>query len=377
MVKPNINFTDALENVLARVWQVSGEKLSGAYIKKTREAIIDVRTIYRNKGEKLIGEKVKRYSQSIDFSQKRYRAGYIASFGERHAYLTYSHLKKVENIDITLIPQPLNGELTVTLIGAGAALELFGLCYYYNENRSKIRKLNVNFIERVNDWQSDRTSVCERILKEAFPKVQIFPNDITLNLIQDNILLLSNNYDSLAKSDIIIIYNILNEITARYYQAVWRNLEYILKICDKRVLILLMEPAAQYTRPRITPIVDKLEVFTKRILKAHEEEFFFNSGALKIRYEDSANGLNVRLFKSVNGGPKPSFERALKRTHFACFINPLSPISKYEAERQLRSSKGRKNNVNTKGKQEEQGDFNMIDTSFGNQKVNIKYLGEP
>ena len=86
MVKPNINFTDALEILLARIWQVSGERLDTAYIRKTREAIIDVRTIYRNKGEKLIGERIRRYSQSIDFTQRRYRAGYIASFGERHAY---------------------------------------------------------------------------------------------------------------------------------------------------------------------------------------------------------------------------------------------------------------------------------------------------
>ena len=117
LVKPNIDFTDALEHLLARVWQVNSEKLDNTYVRKTREAVIDVRTIYRNKGEKLIGEKIKRYSQSIDFSRKRYRAGYIASFGERHAYLTYRHLKKVEAVAPEVIPEPQHEELTRDELG--------------------------------------------------------------------------------------------------------------------------------------------------------------------------------------------------------------------------------------------------------------------
>lgn len=299
MVKPKIDFTDALENLLARVWQVSGDHLDSGFIRKTGEAVIDVRTIYRNKGEKLKGEKIKRYSQSIDFSQRRYRAGYIASFGERHAYLTYHHFKKIENVDQAVIPEPQKGELTVTVIGAGAALELFGLCYYYNENKSRIRKLKINFIERTSDWQSDRDSMLEMIIKKAFLKLRIIKKDITINLAQDGIMPLSREYDSLAKSDIILIYNVLNEITFYHTKMVWKNIEYILKICDKRVLILLVEPSAKYTISRIQPVIDQLSRCAKTILKSDEEEFVFNSGPLRIECSDS-NSLNFRLFTKSN-----------------------------------------------------------------------------
>ncbi|MFC1945646.1 hypothetical protein ACFLW1_00430 [Chloroflexota bacterium] len=375
MVKPRVNFTEALENVLAGVWQVREEHLDNAHIRKTREAVIDVRTIYRNKGEKLIGEKIKRYSQSIDFTRKRYRAGYIAAFGERHAYLTYRHLKKVEAVAPEIIPEPQTGDLTVTVIGAGAALELYGLCYFYNEKKSRIRKLRVNCIEKVNDWQSERNTFCDRVIKKAFPKLRVFPHDIDLNLINDNITLLSPHYDHLIKSDIILIYNILNEITSKYEKNVWKNLEYLFKICDKRVLVLLMEPAARYTLPRINPIVRKIEGYSKRILKADEEKFVFNSGPLKIKYEENDNGLNIRLFKKLTGGPKPTFEKALKRIHLATYIEPLSPITKYDAERQYRTKSIRhsdKTAVNDIG----QPSFNDIDSSFGFQEVTTKYLTE-
>lgn len=380
MVKPNLDFTDALENLLARVWQVSGEHLDSGHIRKTREALVDVRTIYRNKGEKLTGERIRRYSQSIDFSQRRYRTGYIASFGERHAYLAYLHLKKVENEDPNVIPEPQNGELTVTIIGAGAALEIFGLCYYYNEERSRIRKLKLNFIERISDWQSDRDTMLERIIKKAFFKLQIFKEDININLVQDNILFLSQKYDSLADSDIILIYNVLNEITSNppsYQKMVWKNLEYILKICDKRVLILLMEPSAQYTRPRVQPIIERLSTVTKPILSSNEEEFTFDIEPLKIQYENNNDGLNVRLFRNLIDGHKPTFEKSLKRIHLACVRDPLSPISKFDAERQFRKSTRDRDERQRFKKPKEQSSFFQIDSSFGNQKVSKKYLNEP
>lgn len=380
MVKPNLDFTDALENLLARVWQVSGEHLDNRHIRKTREALVDVRTIYRNKGEKLTGERIRRYSQSIDFSQRRYRAGYIASFGERHAYLTYLHLKKIENADPNVIPEPQNGELTVTIIGAGAALEIFGLCYYYNEKRSRIRKLKLNFIERISDWQSDRDTMIERIIKKAFHKLQIFKEDININLIQDSILPLSQQYDNLADSDIILIYNVLNEITSNppsYQKMVWKNLEYILKICDKRVLILLMEPSAKYTRPRVQPISERLSVVTKPIISSNEEEFTFDKEPLKIQYENNNDGLNIRLFRNPIDGHKPTFEKSLKRIHLACVRDPLSPISKFDAERQFRKSTRDRDERQRFKKPKEQSSFFQIESSFGNQKVSKKYLNEP
>lgn len=380
MVKPNIDFTDALEQLLARVWQVRGERLDSAHIRKTREAIVDVRTIYRNKGEKLKGEKIRRYSQSIDFKQRRYRAGYIASFGERHAYLSYLHLKMIENESNGVIPEPHNGELTVTVIGAGAALELFGLCYYYNEDKARVKKLKLNFIERISDWQDDRDTMIERIIKKAFRNIRTFKNNININLVQDNITLLSHEYDNLSNSDIILIYNVLNEITSNppsYQKKVWKNLEYILKMCDKRVLILLMEPSAQYTRPRVQPIIERLSMVTKHIISSNQEEFTFNKEPLKIELENNNDGLNVRLFGTPIDRHKPTFETSLKRTHFACFRDPLSPISKFDAERQFRKSARARDERQRFRKSKDQASFYDIDNSFGSQNITKKFLNEP
>ena len=377
MVKPNTDFTKGLEQLLARIWQLNSDELDNTYIKKTREAIIDVRTIYRNKGEKLRGEKVRRYSQSIDFSKKRYRAGYVAAFGERHAYLTYRHLKKVEASVPEVIPETSNGELTVTVIGAGAALELFGLCYFYNEEKSRIRKLHLNFIEKVDDWQSDRDTMLERIIKKTFPKIQTFTNNINIGLHQDNVVSLSQKYDSLAKSDIILIYNVLNEITHNFQKYVWKNLEYIFKICDKRALVLLMEPSANYTLSRIKPIYDRLNVYGRTALKAEEDKFIFNTGQLKIQYEETNDGLNVRLFKNYKGGPKPSFEKTLHRIHMACTISPLSPISQFDAEHQFRSTNRKRLSSTNDLKTKEQSSFYQIDNDFGKHKGSLKFFNEP
>jgi hypothetical protein len=380
LVKPNIDFTRALESLLVRIWQEDGERLDDSHIRKTREALVDVRTIYRNKGEKLVGEKIRRYSQSIDFTQRRYRVGYIASFGERHAYLAYHHLKRIAGKTPSAIPEPQNGELTVTVIGAGAALEIFGLCYYYNEKRSRITKLKLNFVERISDWQDDRDTMMERIIKKAFRKIRTFRENININLVQDNIVLLSQQYDFIADSDIILIYNVLNEITSNppsYQKMVWRNLEYIMKACDKRVLVLLMEPSAKYTRPRVDPIVDRLMRVSKSVIGPTEEEFTFDSMPLKIQYEDYDDGLNIKLFRNPIDGHKPTFETSLKRIHLACVRDPLSPISKFDAERQFRKITRERDARQRFKKPREQRDFFQIDSGFGTQKVTRKYLNEP
>ena len=378
MVKPNVIFTNALEKVLARVWLLGDEHLDDKHLSDTQSAIIDVRTIYRNKGEKLIGEKVKRYAQSIDFSQRRYRAGYIASFGERHAYLTYRHLKKVENENPNVIPEPNNGELTVTIVGAGAALEIFGLCYFYNEAKHRIRKLKINCIERISDWHSDRDTVIERVIKKTFSKLEVISKDIEINLVQDNISILSHNYDNLAETDIVLIYNVLNEITTNpsHQKYIWKNIKYILKICDKRVLILLMEPSAYYTRPRVQPIIERLNIVTKNILSSNEEEFIFDTEPLIIQFESKIDGLNKRLFGNPSDGHKPTFEKSLKRIHLACVRDPLSPILELDAERQFRSIGRQRDEKQRFRRAKNQSSFFEIDEQFGNQRVTKKYLNE-
>jgi hypothetical protein len=378
LVKPaQISFTEGLEAILAGVWQANGDHLDDTLILKTRNAIVDVRTIYRNKGEKLIGEKIKRYSQSIDFTQTKYRAGYIASFGQRHAFLTYRHMQMVENKNKDIIPKPINGILNVTLIGAGAALELFGLCYYYNEQSHKIRQINLNIIERIEDWHSDRTAFIERLLKRYFSKLKVITrSDIRLNLIEDGISYLSHDYDVLADSDIILVYNVLNEITTYHTQAVWKNIEYILKICDKPALLLLMEPAANYTRSRVQPIIDELCKTTRIILKPEEQQFEFITEPLKIEYENDENGLNVKLFRNLIDGRKPEFETSLKRFSLACLVKPLSPITKYEVERQYRKAFPERDEKQRFVKYKDQISFFKLEPDFGNGEIKYRLFGE-
>ena len=193
-------------------------------------------------------------------------------------------------------------------------------------------------------------------------------------------MLLSQQYDALADSDIILIYNVLNEITSNppsYPKMAWRNLEYMLKVCDKRVLVLLMEPSAKYTRPRVDPIVGRLMRVAKSVVGPTEEEFIFNNKPLKIKYENYDDGLNVKLFRNPIDGHKPTFETSLKRIHLACVRDPLSPISKFNAERQFRRIARQRDERQRFKKPREQTDFFQIDSGFGTQKVTKKYLDEP
>jgi hypothetical protein len=197
-----------------------------------------------------------------------------------------------------------------------------------------------------------------------------------MNLVQDNIVLLSQNYKNLADSDIILIYNVLNEITSKPLdqKMVWENLKYILKLCDKSALVLLMEPAAKYTRPRVQPTIERLSAVTKYVIDPNEEEFTFDKQPLKIQYENSSDGLNVRLFGNPIDGHRPTLEKSLRRIHLACV---RIPISQFDAERQFRSVTRPRDERQRFRKPREQTSFSDFDSSFGTQKATRKYLNEP
>jgi len=138
-----------------------------------------------------------------------------------------------------------------------------------------------------------------------------------------------------------------------------------------------MEPSAKYTSPRVHPIIERLGLVTKPVISSNEEEFTFDTEPLKIQYENNSDGLNIRLFGNPIDRHKPTFETSLKRIHLACVRDPLSPISKFDAERQFRSSARDRDERHRFRKPKEQTSFNELDNSFGTQKVIRKYLHEP
>jgi len=148
MVKPKKKpFTEALESVLVNIWGGNKDYLDERLLKNTRRALVEIRGIYRFRGD-LPG----RFPSTIQFRLKENRAGYIAAFVQRHAYLTYAHLKMIERVDSSMIPRPesKNGELVVTTLGAGSAIEMYGLCFFYNEEAKILQRLRLNLIEKEN-----------------------------------------------------------------------------------------------------------------------------------------------------------------------------------------------------------------------------------
>ena len=100
MVKPKkIVFTEALESILVNIWGGTKDHLDDALIKKTRNALTEIRGIYRFKGD-FPGK----YPSTIQYKVPKNRAGYLAAFGQRHAYLPYVHLKIINRIMEIAVP---------------------------------------------------------------------------------------------------------------------------------------------------------------------------------------------------------------------------------------------------------------------------------
>lgn len=120
----------------------------------------------------------------INYKVKKNRAGYLASFGERHAYLPYYRLREISQKFSAKIPQPQDGELTLTLLGGAAAVEAFGVLYYFNEKTQIIRRLNLVTIEKVVEWDDVRRLYINTLLKDFFRKVSIKDIKISADLTQ-------------------------------------------------------------------------------------------------------------------------------------------------------------------------------------------------
>ena len=85
----NRSFTEEFEILLSRTWETQLNILDKRLLRQTREAIATVREFYTFK---------KRMPSKINYKYKKYRAGYLASFGQRHAYLPYYQLKDINTI---------------------------------------------------------------------------------------------------------------------------------------------------------------------------------------------------------------------------------------------------------------------------------------
>jgi hypothetical protein len=333
MVKPkNVPFTEALESVLVNIWGGTKDHLDDNLIKKTRKALVEIRGVYRFKGEF-----PKKYPSTIQYRLPRNRAGYLAAFGQRHAYLTYAHLKRIERINPEVIPKPeeKRNELVITTLGAGAAIETYGICFYYNEESQRLRKLRLNLIEKVDAWIPNRHTVFDKLLKGTFRKLDVIPVDINCDLTKDCIPKLADCYDAIAKTDLLLIYNVVNEITTLHSDTLWRNIKFILDNAQQPLLIMLAEPSAPNASPRINWLKTQFAQCTNIVDSSDEEEFYFDSEPMQVDFERTGIGLNDRLFGQTIDGSKPLLQNSIKRTHVTCRIEPQSPISMEQVLKQL------------------------------------------
>lgn len=365
MAKPKkTSFGEEFEPILLSAWNSSKDHLDEALVMQTRSAIVEIRRYYTFK---------KQFPSKIKYAVPKNRAGYLAAFGQRHAYLSYIHLKKIEEHQQLEIPNPdSKAELTITVLGAGAALEIYGLCLYYCEHSFRLKRLRLNVIEKVAEWQPTRHVLLQRWVKGKFPKLTIQSVDIDADLTKESTIRLSEYYDHLANTDILMIYNVVNEIDVIYAEKVWKNVNYILKNCDKRVLVLLMEPYAPKAVPRVLWLIENLSNCCSFIHQGFDEEFHFSAPPTEIKLEGTGIGLNDRLFVPVYTGEasNPTFQTSIRRTHVACVKDPNSPISRDEVQRQLqqlrirRAKSGRFVGRPKKHVEGEQLHFSSYDVTF-------------
>jgi len=226
-------------------------------------------------------------------------------------------------------------------------LEVYGVCLFYNEIRQRIKKLNITAIDKIKEWNDVRRMVFHKLIKDIFPRIEIDPVDIESDLTKDCIGDFSKYYDRFSKTDILLIYNVLNEIEVNKAKMVFHNLKYFIKNSEHKLLIIIMEPVAARVAPRVNWVLQRLVELGLylRTGKGNEREFKFVKPPIHIEYVPENGNLNSKLF-SLDGRYKPKLENRLSRVHFAVFVDRLSPISAEDAEEQLtqlgtRGPKGR------------------------------------
>lgn len=340
MAKPKTNFINAFEPILIKAWGSYQDRLDDNLLKKTRDALSYIRRVYRFKGE-LGAESPSR----IDYREPRNRAGYLAAFGERHAYLSYAHLKRLQTVDPNTIPLPnKHGELTVTLVGAGPAIEIYGLCLFYNEATHALKRLTLNLIEKVREWQPTRDLVVTGLIKEVLPKVDIFSIPVEADIKEANcVQTFAAHHDSIVSTNLLLIYNVLNEIEAMYAPIVLRNLSYIIRQCEQPLRVLLAEPTAPKAWPRIRWIRELLLQYSRVFIDKLDEEINFSEEPTKI----ALTGINERLFSREIEKNPPIFETSLNRVIMACEMVPpeLFASQRYEQLQRLLLRRDRKGRI--------------------------------
>ena len=316
MAKPThiSNFTAELEYLIIQAWGTRGDKLCENFIKSTREAVSEIREFYTFK---------KYMPKKIRYKANKNRVGYIASFGQRHAYLPYYQLKEVEEQFCQAIPKPnKNGELTITSLGAGAAIELFGVLFYYNQDVQRIRTVRVITIEKVKEWDEIRSLVIKSMLKRFFPKVAIKEYPIVADLTKPCCKEFAGIHEILINTDILMCYNVLNENEVSAQHKINTNIRYILSQAMKNLLVLLMEPAPDKAIPRVRPFKEFL-IQHATIIHDYIKTFVFNKPPLKIEFESDGDGLNRKLFyRKPNEKSNPIFDQTIKRNAVAALRKP-------------------------------------------------------
>lgn len=334
MTKPkSATFGELFEPIIVGAWDQNQSILDDRLVHRTREVISYIRKVYRFKDEA--------YPSKLQYSAAKNRAGYLGAFGERHAYLAYHHLKGVEAVDASAIPRPdAQGELTVTILGAGAALETYGLCLFYNESTHRLKRLRLNFIEKVEEWKPTRLTVFGGMLKKKFPRIRIFPRDIDADLTKtDCIQKFAQVHDELIRTNILLSYNVMNEIETRYATQVWRNLKYIITQCEKQLLVLLAEPTAPKAWPRINWLRTRLGECTTVLKDDADAAIHFTEKPIEVAFEGTGKGLNDRLFGPSGDQNRPVLQTSLRRTLMACLVKPQSPIPAEQVAQQLEELK--------------------------------------
>ena len=308
------SFASEFEILLARTWESQSNALSAQYVRKTRDAITSIREFYTFKMQ---------MPSKINYRVKKNRAGYLASFGERHAYLPHYQLRQISQKFSAKIPQPQDGELTLTLLGGAAAVEAFGVLYYFNEKTQVIRRLNLITIEKVNEWDEVRRLYVNTLLKDFFRKVSIKDFKISADLTQPCQRIFAEHHDVLINTDILMCYNVLNENEVSQQRAIIANLRYILNLNMKPLLVMLMEPSPDKSIARVRPFKTYLATISE-VLQDDIQAYQFNEDPLRIAMnKDDPQDLNMRLFgQTVGGAANPVFYDNIKRIAFSALKQP-------------------------------------------------------
>ncbi len=228
------------------------------------------------------------------------------------------------------IPQPQNEKLTVTLLGGGAALELFGLIYFYNEQKQRLRIVDLIVIEKVAQWDEVRSLFTKVTLKNFFPKVRINEVKIDTDLCAPCHDRFAKYQEHLLNCDILMCYNVLNENEVHEQPMIIENLKYIILLNKKLLLLLLMEPSPAKVIPRVNPFKHFLVVNSDVIID-DTKQYHFDIEPLRIKLGDDEEELNHKLFSERPGDARPVFYNSISRISFAAAKDPNKGISDLQA----------------------------------------------